>query len=148
MEEFKQERELYGKLQEDILYNIISGNMIFLQISSQAKKNTMLKIIIKNLKRKRRIFYLDCIKIGQNPNIKKIFQKRYGIIGRIMNIKPKNMIVLLDNIHYMSDKNCEIIKYYFDQDQIKSVVFIGENYESVKLSPSIKHRIGKRIFKL
>ena len=58
------------------------------------------------------------------------------------------MIVVLDNVHYISNKNCEIIKYYFDQDNIKSVMLIGENYSAVRLSPSTRHRIGKRVFRI
>jgi len=136
------------KVYENIIYNLLSGNIIFLQIKSKAIKKELIKRIIKQLKSQRRIFYLDCKKIGQDPNIKKIFQKRYFVVGKLFNIQPKNMVVLIDNLKYMSSKNSEKIKYYFDQDNIKSVMFIGENYDTVRLSPSTRHRIGKRVFKI
>ncbi len=136
----------YEKLREDIVYNLISGNMIFLQIGLNEQKRKILESGITQFKNERRILYLNCAKIGQDPNIKKVFQKRYWIIGSLLNMRPKNMIILIDNIRYMSHKNCEIIKYYFDQDRIKSVLFIGEDYSTVNLSPSIKHRIGNRVF--
>lgn len=138
----------YEKLREDITYNLISGNMIFFQTELNEQKRKVIGSVIKQFKDERRILYLDCAKIGQDPNIKKVFQKRYWIIGSLLNMRPKNMIILIDNIRYMSHKNCEVIKYYFDQDRIKSVLFIGEDYSAVNLSPSIKHRIGSRVFKV
>jgi len=136
------------KVRDEIVYNLVSGNMIFLETTAEQRKKELLKSVIKQLRKRSRVFYLDCRKKGQDPNIKKVFQNRYWIIGRLFNINPKNMIIFLDNIQHMSNKNCEVIKYYFDHDNIKSVLFVGESYSQVKLSPSIKHRIGKRVFRI
>ena len=58
------------------------------------------------------------------------------------------MILLLDNVQNLTKRNCERIKYYYDQDNIKSVVFTTDSYSSVNFSNSIKDRIGKRIIRI
>ena len=58
------------------------------------------------------------------------------------------MILLLDNVHYLTKQNTERIKYYFDQNYIKSIIFTTKSYAQVKFSDSLKDRIGKRVIKL
>jgi len=58
------------------------------------------------------------------------------------------MILLLDNVQYLSKKNNERIKYNFDEDHIKSVVFTTSDYSLVNFTDAIKNRIGNNIIKL
>jgi hypothetical protein len=55
------------------------------------------------------------------------------------------MIVLMDNINLLSEKNNERIKYFYDQGYIKSLVLTGDSYKKVNFSPSLKDRISKVI---
>ena len=58
------------------------------------------------------------------------------------------MILLLDNVNNLSKKNNERIKYYYDQNYLRSVVFTCIRYSRTRFSDSLKDRIGSRIIKL
>ena len=58
------------------------------------------------------------------------------------------MILLFDNVHQLTKENCEKIKFYFDQDYLKSVVFSTNNYKKVNFTDSLRDRIGERVIKL
>ncbi|MEM2138734.1 MAG: hypothetical protein QXM96_01115, partial [Candidatus Woesearchaeota archaeon] len=97
---------------------------------------------------KKNVAYVDCKILDKNLNITNILQERYGLFGKILNKTPKEMILLLDNVHELSKKNTERIKYYFDQNNIKSIIFTTEKYSKAKFSESLKDRIGKRVLKI
>ena len=58
------------------------------------------------------------------------------------------MALLLDEVQELSKENMERIKFFFDHDHIKSVVFAGTDYNNADFSPSIKERIGNDVIKI
>lgn len=133
---------------EEMYYRINSGSMLVIEGAEGSGKTTMLMIAAKKFGGFKNVVYVDCEILDKNLNITHVLQERYGFIGRLLNKKPKNMILLLDNVNYLSKQNTERIKYYFDQNYIKSIVFTTEKYSSVKFSESLRDRIGKRLIKL
>jgi replication-associated recombination protein RarA len=63
----------------------------------------------------------------------------------VLNKKPKNMILLLDEVEHLSKKNCERIKYYYDQNYLRAVIFASTDFELADLNESIKQRIHKKL---
>ena len=133
---------------EEMFYRIKSGSMLVIEGNEGAGKTTMLMIAAKKFGGHRNVVYVDCEILDKNLNITHVLQERYGILGRLFNKKPRNMILLLDNVNYLSKKNTERIKYYFDQNYIKSIVFTTKSYSRAKFSDSLRDRIGKRVVKL
>lgn len=122
---------------KEILYRIASGSMMLIEGKEGTGKTSLLKYAIDNFKGKGKVIYMDAKKLNKRLDIAKMLKN-----------KKKGMILLLDNIHHISNKNNEKIKYFFDQDHIKSVVFTTSDYGMVNFSPSLKDRIGKNILKL
>lgn len=133
---------------EEMFYRISSGSMLVIEGQKGSGKTTMLMIAAKKFGGNRNVVYVDCEILEKNLNITHVLQEKYGILGRLFNKKPKNMILLLDNVHYLTKQNTERIKYYFDQNYIKSIIFTTKSYAQVKFSDSLKDRIGKRVIKL
>jgi Cdc6-like AAA superfamily ATPase len=133
---------------EEIFYRINSGSMLVVEGPEGSGKTSLLMIAAKKFGGRKNVVYVDCEILDKNLNITHVLQERYGVVGRILNKKPKNMILLLDNVNYLSKKNTERIKYYFDQNYIKSIVFTTERYSKANFSESLKDRIGKRVVKL
>lgn len=133
---------------EEMMYRINSGSMLVIEGSKGTGKTTLLMMAAKRFGGNKNVAYVDCHILDKNLNITHVLQDRYGIIGRILNKKPKNMILLLDNVQALSKKNTERLKYYFDQNYIKSIIFTTETYRGAKFSESLRDRIGKRVVKL
>lgn len=122
---------------EEVIYRIASSSMLLIEGKYGVGKTTLLKHAIDNFKGKGKVIYIDARKLNKRLDIAKLIHK-----------KPKGMILLLDNVQYLSKKNNDKIKYYFDQDRIKSVVFTTTAYSDVNFVDSIKDRIGTNIIKL
>jgi len=60
---------------------------------------------------------------------------------------PNGMIVLMDDAGELDKKNCERIKYFYDQNYIKSIIFTGESYNKANFTESLKDRV-KKVIKL
>jgi|TARA_B100001971_G_C18116496_1_gene497109 Cdc6-like AAA superfamily ATPase len=131
------EFELIGRDEEakEALYMIASGNMFVVEGKTGTGKTALLKYVIDNFKGEGKVVHIDGNKISKKFDIKKL-------------LKKKGMILLMDNVQYLSKKNNQKIKYFYDEDLIKSVVFTTTDFSLVNFTDAIKDRIGKNIIKL
>ena len=143
-----EETKLFGyeQLINDILYNIDAGNMVFVEAEEGAGKTALLWKAIHRFKGDGRVAYIDCVKIS-DPNIEHVIEGQGSFWGKFMGKKPRGMIILMDNVNELSQKNTERIKYFYDQNYIKSIVFTGRNIKQAKFSLSLHDRI-KEVLKV
>lgn len=145
------DNKVFGQDQilEDLYYKIPAGTMSFIEGKLGAGKTTILKNIIAKFRGRGRVIYFSCNRIDTELNIEELLKGRYGFWGKLFGMVPKEMIVLLDEAQQLSSVNTERIKYFFDQGNIKSVVFTGLDYSNTNLHESIKDRIGNDgVFKI
>ncbi|MCK5107565.1 MAG: AAA family ATPase [Nanoarchaeota archaeon] len=131
--------ELIGRDLEakEILYRILSGNLLLIEGQKGSGKTVLLKYAIDNFKGKGKVIYIDCQKLNKRLNINNLLKK-----------KPNGMILLLDNVQELSKRNNLRIKDAYDKNSIKSVIFTTTNYNLINFTDSIKDRIGNNIIKL
>jgi len=79
--------------------------MIFIEGEEGLGKTSLLMKLIKKFKGERKVVYLDCKKLKKRVNIEKLLINKYGLVGRFLRRLPNEMIVLLDNIRYLTKKN-------------------------------------------
>ena len=127
---------------EDLDYKIPSGTISFVEGSLGTGKTTVLKHLISKYRGKGKVIYFACNRIDTELNIEELLKGKYGFWGKLFGMMPKEMMVLLDEAQELSAVNTERIKYFFDQGNIKSVVFTGVDYEKANFHESIKERIG------
>ena len=132
---------------DEIAYRILSGSIIFIEDPHGAKKKVIINTLISYFRGRKKLAYVNCEKVG-NLNIDNVLVGGYSFITRLFRDKPKGMILVLDNINELTWKNCERIKYHYDEDNIKSVVLIGRSYSNVNIPQSMRHRIGRRVYTL
>ncbi|MBU0756902.1 MAG: hypothetical protein KKF44_02465 [Nanoarchaeota archaeon] len=130
---------------DEMFYRIESGNMLVIAGNPGSGRTSLLMKAAKKFGGKKKVIYVDSLKVDKNLNISNLLFDRFGLLGRILKKKPKNMILLLDNVNNLTRVNNDRIKYYFDQDYFKSIIFTCEKYSQVKFSDSLKDRIGKRV---
>jgi len=100
---------------KELLYMILSGNMMVIEGKPGFGKTMLLMYAIDNFKGKGKVIYVDARKLNKKLDIEKLMIKRYGFFkGKLLGKLPKNMILLLDNVESISKRNCEKIRYYFD----------------------------------
>ncbi|MBN2367654.1 ATP-binding protein [Candidatus Woesearchaeota archaeon] len=136
------------ELLEEIFYRIDSGSMLVVEGPEGSGKTTSLMMAARKFGGKKNVAYVDCKVLDTKLNITRVLQDRYGVFGRLFNKKPKNMIVLMDNVDYLTRQNTERLKYYFDQNYIKSIIFTTKSFRRAKFSDSLRDRIGKRVVKI
>ena len=131
--------ELVGRdvEKEEVIYRIASGNMLLIEGSKGIGKTSLLKYAIDNFRGLGKVVYID---VGT-------FGKRLDI-ARLLKGRSKGMILLIDNIQYLSESNNKKIKYFYDQDYIKSVVFTTGDLKAINFTDAIRSRIGRNVLKL
>ncbi|MEK6968391.1 MAG: hypothetical protein AABX51_07215 [Nanoarchaeota archaeon] len=132
----------------EVAYRIDSGSMAFVEGQAGMGKTALLVQIINRFEGKGRVIYYDCSELKKKVEIDMLMKNRFGFFGRLFNVVPTDMIILLDNVDSLSRANSERIKYYFDQNNIRSVIFAGESFKKSDLPQSIKDRIGIHVITL
>ncbi len=143
------ERTLFEREKEskEVIYRIASQNMLFIEGAKGIGKTALLKHAIDNFKGKGKVIYVDSNQVNKKLNIEQLLSgaKKYNPTN---DKYPKDMILLLDNVDELSKVNNERIKYLFDQNYLKSVVFTGRSYEEADFTESVRSRIGNRVIRL
>lgn len=137
----------YDKVLNHLLYNILSGNMAFFEGPFGSGKTSILQYIKRRFKGEARIGYINCIQLDENTNIMKLLPSGPWYYKLIFGKKPKNITMLLDEAQALEPTNMERIKYLYDNDHVKSVVFAGTDFNAVQFSHGIKERIGNNVIK-
>ncbi len=144
-----EETELIGYegVIEEVLYRLDSGNIVCLEGKSGAGKTAVLNSILNKFGGNGygKVVYLNGQQLNNGLNIEKLLNKKAGILKRMFHKKPKDMILLLDEVQDISKKNCERIKYYFDNNFVRSVVFTSSNFKKANFTDSLKERISKTV---
>lgn len=134
----------YEEIVNEVLYNIDAGNIIFIQAPPGSGKTAILRRAIQQFKGEGKVAYIDSNKV-KDLNIERVLEKASGLLGTLFHSKPKGMIILVDNISDLSKKNSERLKYFYDQNYVKAIVFTGESINNVPFTPSLLDRVKKVI---
>ncbi len=121
---------------QELLYRIESGSMLLIEGKQGCGKTTLLKAAIEEYRGRGRVAYIDAQQV-EDLNITEIISDR-----------PQNMILLLDNVNFLSKKNNERIRYYYDEDMIQAVVFTTSNKDQIQFSQALQTRLSNNIVQL
>jgi type II secretory pathway predicted ATPase ExeA len=142
------DNKIFGqdKLLESLFYQMPAGTMNFIQGPLGTGKTSVLQHLINKYRGQKKVIFFSCNRIDSDLNIEELLKGKYGFWGRLFGLMPKNMLLLLDEAQDLTPVNTERIKYFFDQGNIKSTVFVGTNFKETNFHKSIQERIGNNIF--
>jgi hypothetical protein len=128
-------------LLEETFYSIISGSIVVVESEPGMGKTRLMKEIVKKFGGKGKLVYINGRNMDKELNVESIIKKKKGWLRK----NPKNMVLLLDDVEHISEKNMERIKYFFDQNYIRAVILATNKPKELKLSASLKQRVWKNM---
>lgn len=142
--------ELIGlkDFQKEMVKLIKKGEVVFLEGPYGFGKTTLLKKVISEFAGEGHVIYYNVNRTDKDIDVDGLLHNSRGFFGRLFKIKPKEMIIFLDEVTDINRKDCERLYEYYITRHFKSMIFIGESYPNANLSEEIRELIGKNIIKL
>jgi replication-associated recombination protein RarA len=125
----------YEKIIQRIIYQCKIGNVIFLEGSYGTGKSSILKSIYNKLKRNNQVLYFN---YARNYNLKKGIMYKRTIIQKLFFLKPKKMIVFIDEANLADKKDFDFLYEFYIMDRVKSIVFAGTDFKNVPFNKAFK----------
>lgn len=115
----------YDTIIRKVNNSIATRKVVFVEGEYGQGKSSLLKHIINRFGGQGKIIYFSCNRIEHSLNIEKLLKGRYGFLGNWFNLKPKNMILLLDEAQWLTkDDYSRLVKYY-RSGYFSSIVFVA-----------------------
>jgi len=137
----------YGNTIKNLNEKIASGAICFIEGKYGSGKTTALKRVINRFEGKKRLIYYSRAQSEESVDFDRLLRNR-SWLNRLLRIKPKDMILLLDEAQELNRKDIEKIKEYHEKKYFKSVVFVSDKMESVKFSSELKKLVDGNVFSL
>lgn len=128
----------YQEVIDDVAYNILNKKMVFIEGEYGEGKSSILKRVVNDFGGKKQVIYYSCNRMEARLNPKKLLNERYGFLGKLFDLKPKEMILLLDEAQELNKKDYEKIYSYYQEGYFKSVVFVGKEFNKEEIEGKVK----------
>lgn len=138
--------EIIGNSVRDMISKIEKGNIIFIEGEYGNGKTSVLKRILREFGGSRRLVYYSCNRTEKYIDFDNLLVGRYGFIGRLFRIKPKDMILLLDEAQELSAEDADKLKNYYKRN-FWSIVLVGHKYDGLQIN-GLKEAIGDNVISL
>jgi replication-associated recombination protein RarA len=123
----------YEKMMQRIVYQLKIGNVIFLEGGYGTGKSSILRSIRKTFRDN--ILYFNC---AQQSDLKRKIMESRDIIRKIFFLKPKKMLLLIDEANLANPKDFDFLYEFYIMDRIKSIVFAGTDFKRVPFNKAFK----------
>lgn len=137
----------YNNIIKDINKKVDGSNIIFISGRYGTGKTTVLKRIINEFRGKKRVIYYNCSQSDRSIDFDKLLVNAGGLFRRLLGIRKKNMIILLDEAQDMNKKDLKEIKKYHDEGFFKSIIFVSKE-DNINLPEELKEAIDKNRFNI
>ena len=139
--------EVFGYNLDDIFTKIDSGSISLILGKYGMGKTAILKRLIAKYGGQKRLIYYSCNRTEENIDFDKLLKERNGFIGKLFNIMPNNVILLLDEAQDMSETDSEKLLTYYPKN-LKSVVLVTSDKDELKFSNGLKEMVKDNITEL
>ena len=136
----------YDKIIKDINRKVADSGIIFVSGDYGVGKTTALKGIIQEFKGRKRVIYYNCNQSESYIDYDELLTNM-SWWRKLLGMRKKNMIILLDEAQDMNKKDIEHAKNYHDQGFFKSIIFVSKEMD-VKHIKELEELAGKNRFKL
>jgi hypothetical protein len=131
----------YEKVVDEISYGILNKKVVLVDGDYGNGKSTILKRLLNDFGGKKQVIYYSCNRIDGRLDVKELLNGRYGFIGKWFDLKPKDMILLLDEAQELDAKDYERIYPYYQEGYIQSVVLMGNGIKKDSIIGGLKSQL-------
>lgn len=134
------------KMNQEILDKISSGQVILLKGDYGSGKTTTLKTVINDYLGEGKIIYYSCNTTEQTIPFNKLLVGRSSFFKRLINIKARDAILLLDEAQDLKPGEMEKLIDLYDQGYFKSIVLVSKH--EVSLTEDLRDLVEENTHKL
>jgi hypothetical protein len=129
---------------DDLLYYVKSGSMVSIKGPKYSGKTFLAMKLIEAFKGKGKLIYIDLDTYAKELDIGHILIGNQPIHRKLLNMYPKDMILIIDNAITMENDFYKRLQYFYDQNYLRSVILINKENELVEMPGSVISRIGNK----
>jgi len=131
-----------------ILAAVRDGRFIVVEGDFGTGKTTLLKKLIKRFGGLRKVIYLSCNRLTGPLDVNRLLWDRFGAVTRVLRIKSRHMILLLDEAQYLSEQDIRNLRQYHQDGYLRSVVFVTHDKRELNLPAAVAMTLKDTTFSL
>lgn len=131
----------YDKVVDEISQGILNNRVVVLAGAYGNGKSTILRRILNDFGGKKQVIYYSCNRMDSRLDVKALLNGRYGFFGKLFDLKPKDMILLLDEAHTLTGKDYERLQSYMQEGFVKAVVLVCQQVDTKSFPVQWKSKV-------
>jgi predicted AAA+ superfamily ATPase len=142
--------QLYGRdeIINQVLEAVRDNQIVVVEGEYGSGKTTLLNKLVSRFGGLRKVVYLSCNRLTDSLDINRLLYNRFGPVTRILRIKSKQMILLLDEAQYLSEYDIKNLRQYHQDGYLRSVVFVTHDKSELNLSSPVSMAVKNTTYTL
>ncbi|MFW5746193.1 MAG: hypothetical protein ACOCWQ_01435 [Nanoarchaeota archaeon] len=109
-------------------------------------KTTFLKSVISRFAGRRRVIYFACNRLHGPLNLDRLLYERFGVLGKMLKIRSRNMILLLDEAEHLTVDDHDAIDEYVRKGYFQSIVYVTHDIEEIQAEGAQLDDLKRNLF--
>lgn len=140
--------EIVGYDLSEIINKIDEAKVLFIEGEYGFGKTSILKHIISRFGGQKKVAYYNCNRADESINTHGILKGSRGFLARLVGGMPSDLILLLDEVERISQNDQKDLLKHYKDGSIKSIVFLGPDFDKVSFSIDFRKLMVNNVIKL
>ncbi len=127
-----------------VIDQVENNKMCIVEGNYGAGKTTFLKQLINYFGGQKKVIYFSCNRLNKELNVDKLLYERFGVFTKVLRIKSKQMILLLDEAQFLTQKDTTLLHKYYKAGYFRSIVFVTHDSLLIPFSKSVAKQMEKK----
>lgn len=136
----------YEGLVGQMIQAVERNEVIFIEGQYGEGKTTLLKHMLRHFGGHKKVIYFSANRAESRLQARKLLNERYGRLGVWLDIRPKGMILLLDEAGEINASDAEKLLKFKKDGNFKSIVFVSQKYNPEAMPEDVRSAI--KLFRL
>lgn len=133
---------------DSLIKKLAKGEVCFLEAEFGKGKSTIIKYVINEFVNHNKIIHISRNKSDRALDYENLLKEANTSFGKVFGLKAKNVILIVDEVGKINQKDCEQIEKFMKSKNIFSVLFADVSFAKTNLTDSLKKKIDKNLIKL